>query len=131
MLRMTNNKMLFILTMGAIGAVVLYMLYDLNPASYFYQLPWRARRMAAVVSVRIAIAVSTVTVQTLLKDPILTPSIMGLDSVYVIIQTSMVFCCGASSAIVLNSKAHYFLSVLLLVTFTVNVFRFLFRLTKN
>src|SRR5699024_1165674 len=131
MLRMTNNKLLFILTMGAIGAVVLYMLYDLNPAIYFYQLPSRARRIAAIVIVGIAIAVSTVIFQTIVKNRILTPSIMGLDSVYVFIQTSMIFFGGASSAIVLNSKANYFLSMLLLVIFTVFVFRFLFRFTKN
>ena len=131
MLKMTNNKLLVILTAIAIGAVTLYMLYDLNPAIYFYQLPSRAKRIAAIVIVGVAIAVSTVIFQTIVKNRILTPSIMGLDSVYVFIQTSMIFFGGASSAIVLNSKANYFVSMLLLVIFTLFVFRFLFRFTKN
>jgi len=131
MLRMTKNKLLMILTAGAIGAVTLYMLYDLNPAIYFYQLPSRAKRIAAIVIVGVAIAVSTVIFQTIVKNRILTPSIMGLDSVYVFIQTAMIFFGGASSAIVLNSKANYFVSMLLLVIFTLFVFRFLFRFTKN
>ena len=131
MLRMTKNKLLLILTAGAIGAVALYMLYDLNPAIYFYQLPSRAKRIAAIVIVGVAIAVSTVIFQTIVKNRILTPSIMGLDSVYVFIQTAMIFFGGASSAIVLNSKANYFVSMLLLVIFTLFVFRFLFRFTKN
>lgn len=131
MLKMTNNKLLVILTAIAIGAVALYMLYDLNPAIYFYQLPSRAKRIAAIVIVGVAIAVSTVIFQTIVKNRILTPSIMGLDSVYVFIQTSMIFFGGASSAIVLNSKANYFVSMLLLVIFTLFVFRFLFRFTKN
>nr|WP_017547864.1 iron chelate uptake ABC transporter family permease subunit [Salinicoccus carnicancri] len=131
MLRMTNNKLLLILTAGAIGAVALYMLYDLNPAIYFYQLPSRTKRVVAIVIVGVAIAVSTVIFQTIVKNRILTPSIMGLDSVYVFIQTSMIFFGGASSAIVLNSKANYFVSMLLLVIFTLFVFRYLFRFTKN
>ncbi|WP_026090192.1 iron chelate uptake ABC transporter family permease subunit [Salinicoccus carnicancri] len=128
---MTNNKLLLILTAGAIGAVALYMLYDLNPAIYFYQLPSRTKRVVAIVIVGVAIAVSTVIFQTIVKNRILTPSIMGLDSVYVFIQTSMIFFGGASSAIVLNSKANYFVSMLLLVIFTLFVFRYLFRFTKN
>ncbi|KKK34618.1 iron ABC transporter permease [Salinicoccus sediminis] len=128
---MTNNKVLLILTAITIGAVALYMLYDLNPAIYFYQLPSRVKRIAAIVIVGVAIAVSTVIFQTIVKNRILTPSIMGLDSVYVFIQTSMIFFGGASSAIVLNSKANYFVSMLLLVIFTLFVFRFLFRFTKN
>lgn len=131
MLKMTNNKVLLILTAITIGAVALYMLYDLNPAIYFYQLPSRVKRIAAIVIVGVAIAVSTVIFQTIVKNRILTPSIMGLDSVYVFIQTSMIFFGGASSAIVLNSKANYFVSMLLLVIFTLFVFRFLFRFTKN
>ncbi len=119
------------MTAGAIGAVALYMLYDLNPAIYFYQLPSRTKRVVAIVIVGVAIAVSTVIFQTIVKNRILTPSIMGLDSVYVFIQTSMIFFGGASSAIVLNSKANYFVSMLLLVIFTLFVFRYLFRFTKN
>ncbi|AKG75234.1 iron ABC transporter permease [Salinicoccus halodurans] len=128
---MTNKKLILILALGAVASIVLYMLYDLNPAIFFYQIPSRAKRVAAIVIVGVAIAVSTVIFQTIVKNRILTPSIMGLDSVYVFIQTSMIFFGGASSAILLNSKANYFVSMVLLVIFTLFVFKFLFKFTKN
>lgn len=131
MLKMTNKKLILILALGAAASIVLYMLYDLNPAIFFYQIPSRAKRVAAIVIVGVAIAVSTVIFQTIVKNRILTPSIMGLDSVYVFIQTSMIFFGGASSAILLNSKANYFVSMVLLVIFTLFVFKFLFKFTKN
>lgn len=131
MLKMTNKKLILILALGAAASIVLYMLYDLNPAIFFYQIPSRAKRVAAIVIVGVAIAVSTVIFQTIVKNRILTPSIMGLDSVYVFIQTSMIFFGGASSAILLNSKANYFVSMALLVLFTLFVFKFLFKFTKN
>ncbi|SFK84082.1 iron chelate uptake ABC transporter family permease subunit [Salinicoccus halodurans] len=131
MLKMTNKKLILILALGAVASIVLYMLYDLNPAIFFYQIPSRAKRVAAIVIVGVAIAVSTVIFQTIVKNRILTPSIMGLDSVYVFIQTSMIFFGGASSAILLNSKANYFVSMVLLVIFTLFVFKFLFKFTKN
>lgn len=131
MLKMTNKKLLLILAAGAIASIVLYMLYDLNPAIFFYQIPSRLKRVAAIVIVGVAIAVSTVIFQTIVKNRILTPSIMGLDSVYVFIQTSMIFFGGASSVILMNSKVNYFVSMTLLVIFTLFVFRFLFKFTKN
>ncbi|WP_411843488.1 iron chelate uptake ABC transporter family permease subunit [Salinicoccus sp. HZC-1] len=131
MRRITKNKLILMLTIGAVASIVLYMLYDLNPAIFFYQIPSRLKRVAAIIIVGVAIAVSTVIFQTIVKNRILTPSIMGIDSVYVFIQTSMIFFGGASSAILLNSKANYFISMALLVIFTLFVFKFLFKFTKN
>ena len=56
---------------------------------------------------------------------------MGLDSVYVFIQTSIVFIAGVSSPLLLNSHFNYFLSLALLTLFTLFVFKYLFKLTKN
>ena len=131
MLKMTNNKLLIVLAAGAVLSIVIYMLYDLNPAIFFYQIPSRIKRVLAIVIVGVAIAVSTVIFQTIVKNRILTPSIMGLDSVYVFIQTSMIFFGGASSAILLNTHANYFISMALLTFFTLFVFKFLFRFTGN
>src|SRR5699024_10505185 len=107
------------------------MLYDLNPVFYFYQLPSRARRIAAIVIVGVAIAVSTVIFQTIVKNRILTPSIIGLDSVNTFIQTAIVFLAAVSSPRLLNSPYNYLLSMGMLVLFTLFVFKFLFKVTKN
>ncbi|MFD2830272.1 iron chelate uptake ABC transporter family permease subunit [Corticicoccus populi] len=131
MLKMTKNKMLILLAVLSAGAIAFYLLYDLNPDIYFYQIPSRIKRVSGIIIVGVAIAVSTVIFQTIVKNRILTPSIMGLDSVYVFIQTTILFVAGVSSPLLLNSQYNYFLSMGILVLFTVVVFKYLFKFTNN
>lgn len=131
MLKMTKNKMLVLLAVLSVGSIVFYLLFDLNPDIYFYQIPSRIKRVSGIIIVGVAIAVSTVIFQTIVKNRILTPSIMGLDSVYVFIQTAILFVAGVSSPLLLNSHYNYFLSMGVLVLFTLVVFKFLFKFTNN
>lgn len=54
-------------------------------------LVFRGNRLLALVTVAVAVGVSTVVFQTLSNNRILTPSIMGFDALYLLLQTSLVF----------------------------------------
>src|SRR5690625_3415298 len=131
MLKDYKNRLLVGLSILTLLITGFYLLYQIDFEIFFYQAPSRIRRVAAIVIVGVAIAVSTVIFQTIVKNRILTPSMMGLDSVYVFIQTSIVFIAGVSSPLLLNSHFNYFLSLALLTLFTLFVFKYLFKLTKN
>lgn len=62
---------------------------------WFFILSFRGTKLAAMVLVAYSIAVSTVLFQTITNNRILTPSIMGFDSLYILIQTLAVFVFGA------------------------------------
>src|SRR5699024_2611917 len=126
-----NNIQLIVLALIALELIVFYMFYGLNFKILHYQLPSRVLRTFAIIVVATAIAVSTVIFHTIVKNRIITPTIMGLDSVYVFIQTTIVFIAGVSSPLLLNSAYNYFLSMSLLVIFTVIVFKYLFKMTRN
>ncbi|WP_082766363.1 iron chelate uptake ABC transporter family permease subunit [Paramesorhizobium deserti] len=51
----------------------------------------RGLRLGAMICVGVAVAVSTVVFQTLTANRIVTPSIMGLDALYIFCQTALVF----------------------------------------
>lgn len=131
MRRITMNKLLIVLGILSLGVTGFYLLYGLNPDIYFYQIPSRFKRIMGIIIVGVAIAVSTVIFQTIVKNRILTPSIMGLDSVYVFIQTAIVFFAGVASPLLLDSQYNYFLSMVILVAFTLFVFKYLFKMTNN
>ena len=54
----------------------------------------RLTKLAALLMVAYAVGVSTQLFQTLTNNPILTPSILGFDSLYVFLQTLLVFTLG-------------------------------------
>ncbi|AJE45540.1 iron chelate uptake ABC transporter family permease subunit [Celeribacter indicus] len=56
-----------------------------------FVLTFRGGKLLALVTVAVAVALSTVVFQTLTANRILTPSIMGFDALYLLLQTLLVF----------------------------------------
>lgn len=63
--------------------------------SWSFILSFRGTKLAAMILVAYSVAVSTVLFQTVTNNRILTPSIMGFDALYILIQTLVVFFFGA------------------------------------
>ena len=79
---------LLILVVLALLSVSLFLFYQLGE-NWDYVLPRRGYKVGAMIVAGSAIAFSTVIFQTVTHNRILTPSIMGLDSLYLI--TSVLF----------------------------------------
>lgn len=86
--------------LGALAAALLtacaaYLLWELRaPAGFILGI--RAERLWSLVLVGAAIGAGTVTFQTVTGNRILTPSIMGFDALFVLVQTTGVFVLGAA-----------------------------------
>lgn len=107
-------------------ACILYLFHDLN-GSYDYALPRRAMKMLAMILTGIAISYATVVFQTITHNRILTPSIMGLDSLYILLQTIFIFFLGSTHITVINQKVNFVLSVLSMIAFAFILYRLLYR----
>lgn len=77
----------------ACAAVALFVLYDL-PKAWQFVIERRATTAAGLTVVGVAIGASTVVFQTITANKILTPSLMGFDAMFVLIQTVIVFVFG-------------------------------------
>ncbi|MCP1659093.1 iron chelate uptake ABC transporter family permease subunit [Neisseria perflava] len=76
-----------------LAACALFM--TLNAGGHWdFVIPLRLTKLAALLLMAYAVGVSTLLFQTLTNNPILTPSILGFDSLYVFIQTLLVFALG-------------------------------------
>ena len=81
------------LSVEAAVLVAVFMTIDLR-GNIGYVLPRRAIKVGSMILVAYAVGVSTVLFQTVTANRILTPSIMGFDALYVLIQTVLVFTFG-------------------------------------
>lgn len=114
---------LIILSIISIG---LFLFHDLG-GSFDYALPRRAMKVLAMVLTGTAIAYATVIFQTITHNRILTPSIMGLDSLYLLLQTLFIFFLGSTHFTVINQQVNFILSVLSMVLFAFLLYRLLFK----
>lgn len=119
------HKML-ILAGLALAACGVYLFHDLN-GSFDYALPRRGIKVFAMVLTGIAIAYATVVFQTITHNRILTPSIMGLDSLYMLLQTLLIFFLGSDHVSIMNRQVNFILSIAAMVVFALLFYHFLFK----
>ncbi|ARK29114.1 iron chelate uptake ABC transporter family permease subunit [Halalkalibacter krulwichiae] len=110
----------------AVGLTVLYMTVGAN-GNWEYVLPRRGYKIAAIILTGAAIAFSTMVFQTITNNRILTPSIIGLDSLYMLIQTFIIFTFGSLSIVMVNKHLNFAVSVGLMILFAGVFFKLLFK----
>lgn len=103
----------------------------LTPDNYQFFLSRRVPKVLAIVLAAIAIASSSLIFQTITNNRILTPSILGFDSLYVMIQVILVVMFGGLSALVINSKLNFVLSTGIMIVCAMTLFSFYFRGNVN
>src|SRR5690625_3062360 len=100
----------------SIVAIIVYLFHDLG-GSFDYALPRRAMKVLAMILTGVAIAYATVIFQTITHNRILTPSIMGLDDLYLLLQTLLIFIFGSAHITVIHAEINFLLSVVAMVLF--------------
>ena len=123
---MRNSMKMIILVILATMFCGLYLFQGLN-GNYDYILPRRAIKVIAMVLTGVSIAYSTVIFQTITHNRILTPSIMGLDSLYLLLQTVIIFFLGSSHVAIMNAQVNFIISVVVMIGFALLLYQFLFR----
>lgn len=127
---MRNSTKMIILSALALFFCGLYLFQGLN-GSFDYALPRRGIKVLAMALTGVAIAYSTVIFQTITHNRILTPSIMGFDSLYILLQTVVIFFLGSSHVTIVNKHVNFILSVSAMIVFALLLYRFLFKSGKR
>ncbi|MFP4976283.1 iron chelate uptake ABC transporter family permease subunit [Paenibacillus sp. CN-4] len=117
---------LTILAAAALALIALFMTFRAG-GNWDYILPSRGRKVAAIVLTGAAIAFSTVVFQSITNNRILTPSILGLDSLYMLIQTFGVFALGSANMTFMNKNINFLFSTGAMILFSGVLYRLMFR----
>lgn len=86
-------------------------------------LPLRGVKLASLLLVAHAIAVSTVLFQTVTNNRILTPAVMGFDALFILIQTLGLFVLGSGLFGALNRQGLFLIETACMVGFAVLLYR--------
>ncbi|MPV37287.1 iron chelate uptake ABC transporter family permease subunit [Georgenia subflava] len=116
---------LALLALAAVGVVLAYLTIGALDA-FALIAPMRAQRVASMLLVGIAIAVSTVLFQTVTENRILTPAIMGFDSLYALIQTTAIFFLGTTAVIGVAPPLRFAIEVAAMLVMSFLLFRWIF-----
>lgn len=109
------------LALALSAASALYLLPGLGP-KWEFVLSLRATRLAGLLVVGVAVAVATVLFQTVARNRILTPQIMGIDALFLFLQTVLVVGLGPVGFAALPATAKFAAEVLVLVAASLLLF---------
>ncbi|MFT8321696.1 MAG: iron chelate uptake ABC transporter family permease subunit [Bacillus sp. (in: firmicutes)] len=119
-------KILLLLLLASI-LISIFMLIKVNPYNWGYVLPRRAVKIMAIILTGGCIAFTSLVFQTITNNRILTPSILGLDSLYLFIQTFVIFFFGSKNFTLMNSNMNFLLSVAIMIVFTTILYQLFFK----
>ena len=122
---MKHNTKLWLLAGISLLLILLYCFVNLGGA-WSYVLEKRALKVFAIIITGMSIAIATVVFQTITQNKILTPNIMGLDSLYLFIHTVVVFLFGATTLTTFDRNLQFIVVVMIMVLFSGFLYRFLF-----
>ena len=115
------ERRLWFLAGAALLAACAYMGVGLR-GSIWFALELRAVRLLALAQVGVAIAVSTVVFQTVTANRILTPSIMGLDALYMFGQIAMVAALGVTGFVALEPRLKFAVETAVMMALALAIF---------
>ncbi|SUJ26667.1 Iron(III)-hydroxamate import system permease protein fhuB [Sphingobacterium spiritivorum] len=110
--------------------IVLFLFYDMG-RNIDYVLPRRAIRLATIIVVGISVAYSSMIFQTITNNKILTPSIMGYESIFILFQTIIVFVYGDKTFQVISQTDNFFYAILLMLFFSWVMYMLIFGKGKR
>ena len=113
-----------------LGMAAVFLFYRLGN-NWEFALQLRSVKVFAIIIVAASVAYSSVAFQTLTNNRILTPSIMGFESLYLLIQTLIVYIYGDETYKVLSSIDNFLISVIGMIIFGLLLYFMIYKKGKD
>ncbi len=130
--RANRRKLLVLLALVALAAAA-YMLVDVkfgNERLMLFAFKLRAPKLAAMVVAAFAIGAASLVFQSIINNTIVTPCLLGMNALYTLIHTAVVFVAGTGSWLALNANASFAVDLLIMGVTATFIYGYLFRVTN-
>lgn len=130
----SNVKKLTIMAFLVVAAALLYLFVDVNFANeklFAYSMKIRTPKLIAMLITAFAIGGASIVFQSIINNTIVTPCLLGMNSLYTLVHTAVVFFAGSGSILAVNTNVSFAMDLLLMgVTATV-IYSYMFKKTKH
>lgn len=129
-----SARMLMILTVLTLAAILSYLLINTQPSKpqlFFYILSLRLPALLCMVIASLSIGAATLIFQSIVSNRIVTPALLGMQSIYSFLHTAAVFIFGTGSILFVNANVSFAADLLLMGSFATLLYWYLFRKTGH
>ena len=129
----TIRKLVMMALLAAVAAAAAYMLVEVkfdNERLFFYALKLRTPKLIVMIITACAIGGASLGFQSVINNTIVTPCLLGMNSLYTLIHTAVVFFAGSTSILANNANASFAVDLVIMgITATV-IYGWLFKKTN-
>ena len=115
----------------AILAVIGYLTFNVNPKYVEFAMRLRVPKLLVMLVTAFCIGGASIVFQTLIQNTIVTPCLLGMNSLYTLIHTAVVFFLGSSSIIASNANLSFAVDVVLMGITATIIYSWIFKKTKH
>lgn len=112
-------------------ALIIFFLFYASDWDTKYIIPMRFNRLITILIGSICVAYSSIIFQTLLGNRILTPSIMGYESIYLLFQVLLQLLGGTAAVVALGITGNFILSTAVMLIYSLILYRWIFPLLRG
>lgn len=129
-----NRRKILIMTVLALLCAAAYMLVEVNLANeklFAYAMRIRAPKVIAMIITAFAIGGASIVFQSIINNTIVTPCLLGMNSLYTLIHTAVVFFLGSGSVIAMNANLSFAVDVVLMGITATIIYSWIFKKTRH
>ena len=126
-----NVRKLIIMAVLVALAAVAYMLVDVNPKYFSYAMRLRAPKLIVMLIAAFAIGGASIVFQSIINNTIVTPCLLGMNSLYTLIHTAVVFVAGSGSILATNANAAFAVDLVIMGVAATVIYSYLFKKTNH
>lgn len=129
-----NIRNLIILSFIVIGVCTAYLLinsYPEKPKLFQYVLSLRIPTLMVMLIASFAIGSASIIFQSIINNRIVTPCLLGMNSMYTLVHTAIVFVVGSGSVIATNSNLSFAIDLIVMSVAATFVYSYIFQKTGN
>lgn len=129
-----NRIRLLMLVILVLAAVVTYLLIHAHPEKpklFRYILGLRIPTLICMMIASVSIGASTMIFQSIVHNRIVTPALLGMNSIYSFLHTAAVFVLGTGSSLYLNANLAFAVDLVTMGTVATVIYWYLFRVTGH
>lgn len=130
----SNVKKITVLALFVLLAAVAYMLVEVHFDStklFQYAMKIRTPKLIVMLITAFAIGGASIIFQSIINNTIVTPCLLGMNSLYTLIHTAVVFCAGSASVLASNPNLSFAVDLLLMGVVATVVYSYLFQKTNH
>lgn len=132
--KLSNKTKLIIMTVIMLICALAYMFISVkfgNPKLFRYAMKIRTPKLIVMLITAFAIGGASIVFQSIINNTIVTPCLLGMNSLYTLIHTVVFFFAGASSIFVYDANASFIMDLVLMSITSVFIYSYMFKKTNH